>query len=256
MMPQDYADSVSYFADQPTFGSVYPGVSFMPLAKFLQQLGPEPREESGSSGSPPQAFVNARSKVTGQVPRLDEGPHVILYNFQPNGQISLAYMQDIHDSLQTPDTGKPQTTGALLFLRGYPSPHWLNVIGAKYRVDPQFFLSHMSFLCDKDYFHYPALPSSTGHMVHLRFTTIGEAHPYENAKSSGRYNARRDDSKARMKSYLERLRTGSGISPGDSIIRSFLIHNERFFTIEQDISIWVDKTAEGWTGNAISTILD
>lgn len=37
-------------------------------------------------------------------------------------------------------------TGQICFMRGFPAPAWLKVIGSHYRIDPEYFRRHSDFL--------------------------------------------------------------------------------------------------------------
>lgn len=133
----------------------------------------------------------------------------------------------------------------ILFLRGFPSPEWLCQVGWYYVVDPEFFRRHldMSLLSHQQWFSSPSLPSTTSTFVQLRITTIARRkHGYPNIEEARR-EAMED-----MASYLQ------GISEpdykgdlGDSIVRKTSLHDEHYFSLEQDISICCCKSGKGWT---------
>ncbi|KAG8667973.1 hypothetical protein FPOAC1_012815 [Fusarium poae] len=58
----------------------------------------------------------------------------------------------------------------IIFLRGFMTAQWINNIGARYFVDPEFFCRHLDFSPVNDTasnFSIPALPSSSGHLIEL-----------------------------------------------------------------------------------------
>jgi hypothetical protein len=101
----------------------------------------------------------------------------LITNTQTSDQI------ERRDTLQFP-------CSRLFFLRGYPSPSLLCHLGAKYKIDPEFFRRHLDFLQPKgkadDRLH-PMLPSSTNDIFQLHITTAGT----RVAEDSGRDKRRR-----------------------------------------------------------------
>lgn len=51
-----------------------------------------------------------------------------------------------------------------------------------------------------------------------------------------------------MTQYENTLRMEYRWKTGDSIVRGFAIHDTEHFTIEQDISICIDRVGRGWIG--------
>lgn len=131
----------------------------------------------------------------------------------------------------------------LLFLRGFPSPEWLRVLGAQLRIDPEFFRQHLGFLQRKDFYDIPALPSFSRNLLQLRVTTIftRQAAITQQAVQLGRRRSVED-----VRKHQVQLEQNAAV--GDSIVRQFSIHNENTFTIEQNISCCVVKKNGGWAG--------
>lgn len=144
----------------------------------------------------------------------------------------------------------------ILFLNGHPSPQWLNAIGGKYRVDPEFYQRHLDFraaVSRPDYFTLPALPSASEKMVKLRITTIGYRQP--RLRLSGyrhlqkHLDGLRADAAKGMADYENTLKMEDKWETGDSIIRDFAIIDAEHCIIEQDISVCIDRVGHGWMGN-------
>jgi hypothetical protein len=62
-------------------------------------------------------------------------------------------------------------TARLVFIRGYPSPEWICLLGSQYRIDIEFF-RQLHFLEDKDFYDLPPTPSNSRKFLRLRIPTI------------------------------------------------------------------------------------
>jgi hypothetical protein len=80
------------------------------------------------------------------------------------------------EELTSQDAETPVNGNQFLFLHGLPSPQWLNAIGGRYRVDPEFYHRHLDFQATAgraDYFTQPTLSSRCKNTIQFRVTTIG-----------------------------------------------------------------------------------
>lgn len=133
---------------------------------------------------------------------------------------------------------------SLIFLRGLPSPEAIAQLGAEYKIDPEFFRRHLSFLQPKKYYDLPELPSALRRMIRLRLTTICT---FEAAISLKDVKRSRMEELELVRMQQQQLCAGKRV--GDSIIRRFSVHNETVFTLEQDISVCARKQKNGgWSG--------
>jgi hypothetical protein len=135
----------------------------------------------------------------------------------------------------------------MVFLRGYMTADWLNSIGAKYRVDPEYFCRHLDFRppCENsNNFSIPALPSSSWHLIQLPILTIGVK---DSAKGSIDFDAIETLRKKGREAFsdhhhrITRL-SSSGMTIGDSMVRDYLLFDNTHFAIEQRISICMQQT--------------
>lgn len=62
-------------------------------------------------------------------------------------------------------------------------------------------------------------------------------------------------SKEHMGEYLDSLRSGYNVRLSDSIVREFHVMDERFFVVEQEISICLHTLSKGWLGMVHSILL-
>lgn len=138
----------------------------------------------------------------------------------------------------------------LLFLRGYPSAEWILELGSRYNIDPEFFHRHMHYLSDsRDAARRTpfVLPSSQMTTFQMSLTSVGTQadSTYADVKS------KRAAAVRKMDLYLHNLRVRQGWRCGNSIVRSFDIHDEKHFSIEQTVTVHVasiDKITDRWIG--------
>lgn len=134
----------------------------------------------------------------------------------------------------------------LLFMQGYATNKWVKALGSFYRIDPEYFRRHLSFLSTADEcYDIPVLPSAAGGIVRLKITDIfrRQVSLTEQSVQTKRRNEIHD-----VRQYQKKL--GQRGLPGESIVRRFSTHaNGTTFTVEYDISITVQKSNaanEGW----------
>ena len=231
---------------------MYPGHNYIDLANFLLQpyqtyaplVGSSHKEEPPKTGKTKKfaAFVDIRD----------------------NGTPQLRYLQspkDLETSVCDDDRFNEQTQsayGTLLFLRGYARPEWLNAVGARCSVDPEFFVRHLSLFFQSthsNYFTSPALPSGSTSMLRLCVTTIGSRGPH---RKHGKNLVQRDIQSLRCRAENSLREHFEGVSRssdndlklGDSMVRHFSVHDEEHFSLEQDISLCVTNSGNGWIGRS------
>jgi hypothetical protein len=132
--------------------------------------------------------------------------------------------------------------GQLVFLKGYPTRDWLNLIGSRYLVDPEFFARHLDFLSpmtSASSFTVPALPSSSWNMMQLQVTTIGSRDCERRAYKQEEIDAMRHSKKTEMASYDQELSAGNGIRVGNAMVCHCSTLDETHFAIEQQISVCI-----------------
>jgi len=131
----------------------------------------------------------------------------------------------------------------IIFLRGFMSAAWLNNIGARYFVDPEYFCRHLDFRPADDNsnnFSIPALPSSSWHLIELPIMTIGT---FKARDSVEQMRAKGIAAVGRHHQAISKLAL-SGMSVGESMIRDFYVFDEAHFAIEQRISICMQEAGD------------
>lgn len=223
---------VAAHARQSTTDSLYPGQNYENLSQYL--LRP---------------YQNRPSE-----PRRG-GFFASLHNLGTPGPHRATSFQRVADFEELQHLGESQN-GHLLFLRGNPTPEWLNTIGYKCNVDPEFYLRHLDFratAANPDYFALPSLPSSSRNILRLRWTTIGsrggttlnrKVHDQAEVELLRSHNAKR------MKQYLDDISSGSNMKDCDSFVRRYSVHDETHFSFEQDVSICINPLGKSWIGKS------
>ncbi len=156
----------------------------------------------------------------------------------------------------------------LLFLQGHPSPAWLNALGGKFGVDPEFFRRHLTFATRFESFGNGTwlktvprrvasriLPSCHGDMVSLQTTRIGRLSDPDSERMPQDVRQRILDRSRRRISMnmghfmgsLAKLRHGV---EARSIIREFSAHDFEHKSLEQTISIGIHPAGQGWIGKS------
>jgi hypothetical protein len=239
--PQEYANLVAAHARQAAGDSLYPGLNYENLAQYLLQPY-QPRSYQEPSTIKSQAGVDV--------------PFAVLYDLGARipDRVHRYSSPQSFESLQHLGASE---TGHLLFLRGNPSPEWLNTIGYKCNVDPEFFLRHLDFRSTAgkpDYFNLPSLPSSNGNFLRLHWTTIGSrgANFERNGHDQKEIELLRDEGARTMAQYLDHTSSDRRMKVCDSFVRRFAVHDETHFSFEQDVSVCVNQIGKSWIGKLLA----
>jgi hypothetical protein len=239
--PREYAGTVNSYSHLQSTESLHTGSHFMNLAAFLLQayeshpsdLNPI-RTRTLDSSTQDDAFVVQYCLKNGLGAKF-------------NQYTSPAELWAFEDHI-----AQEQGSSNVLFLRGYPTPQWLNTVGAKFSIDPEFFRRHLDFRnatpasFDTS---LPTLPSATFNMTKLKVTTMASRLDTWTSLSQRRQvdlDRLRQETSTAFQVYQESLRRGGVLDaqPGDSIVRAFSILDHDYLAIEQDVSIYLD-TLEG-----------
>jgi hypothetical protein len=226
MSARQYASRVD-FHSRIAYNSLYAGLNYTPLAKFLHENAFLPRTVPHSN--------NPR-----QLPDLDA--FALLYELGPN---TIPKATPLSLTTELPSL----TSNSIIFLQGYPSARWLNEVGAKYGIDPEVFNRHMSYIrTDTQHDHVISYnpPSSCRTTFQTTITSIGSV-------SLGRYDLKslRNTSHQKMQDYLTRLKNGTRWQTCHSVVRSFSVLDVNHCSFDQTITIHVDtvdKNTGRWLG--------
>lgn len=151
----------------------------------------------------------------------------------------------------------------LIFLRGYLSGAWVNNIGARYVVDPEFFCRHLDFRPregSSTTFSTPPLSSSSWHLIELPVISIGTRTVSESGpgRMEGVEQLRNQGAEALAAHHHRISRLSSLVmATGESMYRDFYVFDEMHFAVEQRISICLQPAEGGgpYSGKSIITSL-
>lgn len=180
-------------------------------------------------------------------------------NEEPNGETSGNVNQST-GSLRRPTITsqtssqahtRPKHSGRVIFLRGFPSPQWLNHLGAALDVDPEFFYRHLDIgpigitpnAPRLEYSYSTPFPQSRD-LIQLRVCNTGSWDMKGNNAALASLRQSCEDS---FRDHLEDFEHRRGFSAGDSIVRRFILHDLHNFSIEQRISIEVIYHTHTWS---------
>lgn len=147
------------------------------------------------------------------------------------------------------ETRRKQPSGRLLFMEGYPSPQWLNHLGSKFDIDPEFYFRHLEFdhiQKTPTHFFMSSLPS-VAEIIRIRITSILSRNDFQFEPEHTIADLRKT-SEVHMDEYLNNLVKSLKVSLSESIVRRFSVHDKQHFSIEQMVTICVTHKSPGWTG--------
>jgi len=229
-----YVERIVDYAQNSKRYLIYPGDNFQKVATFLHRKDLDPTEP-------------AVSYATLYMLCLDESPSSAK-SFISQDIGAAADLVAVDEKLR-----RSAAVNRLIFLRGFASSQWLRKVGWYYAVDPEFFRRHLDFslFSRQRWFSSPSLPSTTMSIMQLRITTLARQEPgVENVDTARR------DMQDDMNAYITSI-AGEHGDPfrgqlGESIVRKINIHDEKYFSFEQDISITFCKSGRSWTGESHS----
>ncbi|KAI9794812.1 MAG: hypothetical protein M1816_002940 [Peltula sp. TS41687] len=242
--PLEYANLINAHAKLSSVDTLYPGNNFGNLATYLLQ--------PYQSHAP--MLSTSTSSTTASNPPSKEF-YLSLYNLNDRTTSGIRHFlspSQFSDSVIEPT--RDENNGHLLFMRGNLSPDWLNAIGAKFRVDPEFFQRHLDFRSTvgrPEYFPLPPLPSAAVNMTRLRLVTVGNRTVEARSRTwpdQHQLETWRQEGAKSLRSFVEKLTMGreSDTKSGDSIVREFSVHDHQHFSFEQDMSLHIMNALGGW----------
>ncbi len=134
----------------------------------------------------------------------------------------------------------------ILFLRGNPSPEWLTTVGSTCQVEPEYLQRHLNFRSPSEYFSLPSLPSSSENIIRLPFITLCSREDKIGKSDQKVIDEMRVSGTKAMEIYTHRLKMGTAV--GDSIVRRYSVHDERHFSLEQEMTISLSQVSDHWIG--------
>ena len=227
-----YADAVRRHANRSRQKSLYPGDQYEFLAQYLQ------KDTVEQSGDPARDIYTA-----GKRPHSSAVLHDLAFPRKDSRYLTRFSGSDGPQLFM--NHRSPQSfCGQLLFLRGWPSPAWINAIGTRYNVNPEIFRRHIHFGQNSGHAHFPNLPPCQN-IICLSMSTLGTH------KALASYD---ENSLYALYNYFKRL-YGKPDSEGYSIMRQIWSYNDDSFVIEQNALISLLREDTGWIGMFSSSCL-
>ena len=145
----------------------------------------------------------------------------------------------------------PEADAAMIFMRGHQPPECLTRLGSMCKINPLFFLRHLEYRWSYKslkLFSSRSLPSASFNTIRLPIITLGERE--EEVGWSGNFQAQdvRAKSETAMTNYLHDVTREFKLQAGNSIVRAFNVHNARYFSIEQEVTVTVQARDNKWLG--------
>ncbi|KAK7413113.1 hypothetical protein QQX98_007999 [Neonectria punicea] len=182
-----YARAVSVHSQRTKQSSMFPGDNYRRLASFLCRPYGSSRIQATSKDVPPSSpfpfailhrlgpnsngYVGSSDSTANSTSNSDSEPRL------GRGSSSTAQKSSFDFSDAGLDTFRRTTpsSGDMLFLQGVASPEWINHVGSKYGVDPEFFRRHADSPASSPLGHFdlPSLQSSNIDILTLPITSIG-----------------------------------------------------------------------------------
>ena len=224
----DYVNRLIVFSQEDPCGRAY-----RPLANFLRK------------GTQNRNGIGALDGTTGDFAHYYALYPSIQRSLTPN--LDLSTLQDLDAHHISSGCG-----GRLIFLRGYPSPRWLSLLGYYYQIRPEYWRQHLEYLSPTDTFpsNTHVLPSTVGRIFQLSVGSIGTIGRWW--KQGQRVKDLRRAAATDMVRYARDLGTGQGWKPADSVVRRYILHDKEHFSVEQTVTVYlhVGKNENDWIGKS------
>ncbi|GES60665.1 hypothetical protein V496_01904 [Aspergillus terreus] len=167
-------------------------------------------------------------------PNSDAFVHVVVHTFQGNKHLRRDDF-DLKDGLaQFVDHPQPTNrSDQVVFVRGSLSAAWVEALGTKYKIDPEFFRRHLRYLPGPAFSDLPSLPSANTEMMTLILASL---YIRKHTIAPGQIRRCRE-----MDSDVARRNQKSiygDMLPGETIVRRFSTLSDRLFSLEHEVSIF------------------
>jgi hypothetical protein len=221
-----YTARLNQLSETPLQPELYSRVQYQFLARFLL-TDPVCSQQTPNGDSTHSQRRRARQRDDGFI-------HVVVHTFS-GGKWLPRHDFDLQDGLARfmdhpqPEAGSDQ----VVFVRGSLSTAWIEALGTKYKIDPEFFRRHLRYLPGRDYSDLPSLPSANTEMMTLRLASL---YTRSHALAPGQIRECRgkDPDVARRNQNS----ISGDMACGETVIRRFSTLSDRLFSVEHDISIF------------------
>ena len=276
--PQEYyAQKVASYSKLDSYHAYFSGIHYTRLAKFLispyKFYGNDWEIEIPGDGFHYVALCDLNkeredpdrtkyfSRPDELTPLLDSpDPHPKKEVGAEDGNEPGQGSNDIPNWSQAPNTQHARQRfkhlGRIVFLRGFPSPQWLNHLGAAFDIDPELLSRHLDVSAGYipnalrlDCPYSTPFPK-TRDLIQLRVCNTGS---WNTTRSNAGLAALREGCEKSMKQHIDDFTGSRNIAVGDSIVRRFMLHSLESFSIEQTISIEVIYHTRTWSSKLLDS---
>lgn len=179
---------------------------------------------------------------------------VAMYTFQDQGPPLIRQFTSVSEFSHA--AAEAEDSSALLFLRGHQPAEMLNALGARYRVDPEFFRQHLelgSRTGASRNISSNSLPSTWANIIRVPCVTIASrstSSAIPQLSNQSKLLKIRDETERLLDNHVEKFIQGreTNLPHGRSVVRRFFVHNLQHFSLEQEISLYVATQSKGWVG--------
>jgi hypothetical protein len=130
------------------------------------------------------------------------------------------------------------------------SADWINTIGAKYLIDPEYFCRHLKFRSVDDVsntYSIPPLPSASWHLIQLPVMTACARDAFRTSTQTEALLRIREKGAKSLAAHQREIRNllQSQLDVGKSMVREFHVLDETHYVLEQRISICMKEGNNG-----------
>ncbi|OBT69741.1 hypothetical protein VE03_00898 [Pseudogymnoascus sp. 23342-1-I1] len=220
-----YAAIVDELSNTPQQPELYSRVQYQFLARYLSAA---PTYSPYPQNADPVHVQGRARQIT------DAFIHVVVHTFLGGNQLR-RHDFNLKDGLKRL-VEHPQLephSDQIVFVRGSLSPAWIEALGTKYKIDPEFFRRHLRYMRGWDYSDLPSLPSANTNIMTLVLPSL---YNWSNPISLGQIRKFREkDSEVARRNQTSIARDKAC---GETVIRRFSTLNDRLFSVEHEISIF------------------
>jgi hypothetical protein len=211
--------------------ALYSRLQYQFLANYLSPQGYSQDTQSVN-------FIHAQQRSR---QNTDAFVHVVVHTFSSGSHLQRDDFDLKNGLARFVNHSQPEAnSNQIVFVRGSLSAAWIDALGTKYKIDPEFFRRHLRYLPGRDYSDLPSLPSANSEMMTLILSSLyTRTHPL--APGQIRKCREKDEDVARK----NQMSISGDLACGETVIRRFSTLSDRLFSVEHEISIFTRRRKNG-----------